>query len=111
MGQWHDQIMLHQVFRVKLFQVIDSVNISADVAAVTRHWLRHDTQTHTHYTQYVMFSSQVNLGGVGKIYKIRLELSSQDPSDKPSWKVKRVSTYFPHTTSAWWCLSSQLAHF
>ncbi|KAK2179893.1 hypothetical protein NP493_465g00008 [Ridgeia piscesae] len=48
------------------------------------------THKHIQYMQYVMFSSQVNLGGVGKIYKIRLELSSQNPNDKPSWKVKRV---------------------
>jgi len=39
----------------------------------------------------VTWSAQVSLGGVGKIYKIRLELLSQDVNSKPSWKVKTVS--------------------
>ena len=39
----------------------------------------------------VMCCAQVSLGGVGKIYKIRLELLSQDVNSKPSWKVKTVS--------------------
>ena len=37
-----------------------------------------------------MCSVQVNLGGVGKIYKIRLELSTQNTNSRPSWRVKRV---------------------
>lgn len=43
----------------------------------------------------MLFSVQVSLGGVGEIYKIRLELQSQNPYDKPSWKVKRVSLQLP----------------
>ena len=41
-----------------------------------------------------MLSVKVNLGAIGKIYKLRLELLSQNTDSRPSWKVKTVSYSF-----------------